>query len=124
MKYWLRSRTDPNLVSRVQKYLNENRNKRFIDIEAMVLTLHEAYPEYHLMKLRQFRIQVDSAFKSIRDTAAKVRARQDRGRLTSLCAGVVAFRLLAQGNLDKVDELPLPSKLAEQVKEMLREIKK
>ena len=42
----------------------------------------------------------------------------------SLCAGKVADVLLDQGNEDKVDELPLPTKVADKVRDMVEEIKK
>jgi len=61
--------SDPKLAPRIKKWLEENRNQKFIDVEGMASALHETYPEYQRKKLRQFRIQVDSTFKGIRDSA-------------------------------------------------------
>eukprot|EP00092_Neocalanus_flemingeri_P077611 GFUD01096415.1.p1 GENE.GFUD01096415.1~~GFUD01096415.1.p1 ORF type:complete len:136 (+),score=44.57 GFUD01096415.1:171-578(+) len=58
------------LKTRIKKYLEENRNLKYIDIEQMSQSLHDAYPEYRRKKLKVFKGQVDGAFKSLTEVLA------------------------------------------------------
>jgi len=58
------------LKTRIKKYLEENRNLKFIDIDEMSKNLHNAYPEYKRRKLNVFKGQVDEAFKTLTEALA------------------------------------------------------
>jgi len=62
------------LKTRIKKYLEDNRSRKFVDIEQMSQELHYAYPEYNRRKLKVFKGQVDSAFKSLTEVLANKNA--------------------------------------------------
>ncbi|CAB4064299.1 RIX7 [Lepeophtheirus salmonis] len=55
----------------MREYLENNRDKQYIDIEDMSLKLHAKYPEYNRQKLRQFRQTVEEAFEKLQQTTSK-----------------------------------------------------
>lgn len=69
------------LKTRIKKYLEENRNLKYIDIEQMSQNLHAAYPEYRRKKLRVFKGQVDGAFKSLTEVLANKNALKKNKKL-------------------------------------------
>jgi Nucleolin binding domain len=50
---------DRNLVPRIQRYLQNNSNRRYIDISEMAEVLQRQYPEYGRKKKIPFRISVE-----------------------------------------------------------------
>ena len=56
-----------DLKSKIKKYLEENRNLKYIDVESMSQNLHGRYPDYRRRKLKAFKDQVEVAFKSLTD---------------------------------------------------------
>ncbi|XP_040568585.2 LOW QUALITY PROTEIN: nuclear valosin-containing protein-like [Lepeophtheirus salmonis] len=62
---------DFKLIPRMREYLENNRDKQYIDIEDMSLKLHAKYPEYNRQKLRQFRQTVEEAFEKLQQTTSK-----------------------------------------------------
>ena len=57
---------DNELTTRIKKYLEENRNQKFIDIEKLTLSLHTSYPDYGRRKQAVFKTQVEKAFKELK----------------------------------------------------------
>ena len=58
---------DNVLTTRIKKYLEENRNQKFIDIEKLTLNLHTSYPDYGRRKQAVFKTQVEKAFKELKN---------------------------------------------------------
>ncbi|EEZ99985.1 Nuclear valosin-containing protein-like [Tribolium castaneum] len=54
--------SDPTLVPRVQKYLESNVDKTFVDINVMADDLQRSYREYARLKRNAFRAQVKKAY--------------------------------------------------------------
>jgi len=87
------------LKTRIKKYLEENRNLKFIDIDEMSKNLHNAYPEYKRRKLPVFKGQVDEAFKTLTEALAnkksssKKNKKQKKGENNAAEKQVVDVRL-------------------------------
>ena len=86
------------LKTRIKKYLEENRNLKFIDIDEMSKNLHNAYPEYKRRKLPVFKGQVDEAFKTLTEalankkSSAKKNKKQKKGDSNAADKQVVDVR--------------------------------
>jgi len=68
------------LKTRIKKYLEENRNLKFIDIDEMSKNLHNAYPEYKRRKLPVFKGQVDEAFKTLTEALANKKSSSKKNK--------------------------------------------
>merc|ERR1719412_2776465 len=59
-----------DIKARINKYLEDNKSLKYVEVEKMAKTLHENYPEYKRRKFKVFKNQVDSAFKICCDEMA------------------------------------------------------
>lgn len=70
---------DNELTKRIKKYLEENRNQKFIDIEKLTLSLHTSYPDYGRRKQAVFKAQVEKAFKELKANLVSKKKNRSQG---------------------------------------------
>jgi len=70
---------DNELTTRIKKYLEENRNQKFIDIEKLTLSLHSSYPDYGRRKQAVFKTQVEKAFKELKANLVSKKKNRSQG---------------------------------------------
>ncbi|XP_067613435.1 nuclear valosin-containing protein-like isoform X2 [Eurosta solidaginis] len=56
---------DPHIINRVKQYLEENVDKKFLDVSVMTRQLMERYPEYTRRKQAPFRALVEQAYRIV-----------------------------------------------------------
>ena len=70
---------ESELTKRIKKYLEENRNQKFIDIEKLTLSLHTSYPDYGRRKQAVFKAQVEKAFKELKANLVSKKKNRSQG---------------------------------------------
>ncbi|XP_055686095.1 nuclear valosin-containing protein-like [Lutzomyia longipalpis] len=56
---------DPNIITRVKQYLEDNVHQTYVDVAVMAQDLQDKYKEYNKRKAGAFRIQVEQAYKTV-----------------------------------------------------------
>jgi len=95
------------LKDRIKKYLEENRQQKYLDIEKMTQSLHDNYPDYRRQKVKVLRSQVEIAFKELKEGLQKNAGKKKKNDYNNLSKNDKNATDTSQVEEVTVDESPI-----------------